>query len=69
MKVFKESLSLTICKVNNKINNINIMWNNLHFFAILYVGKPMEKLRHNRTCVFNINYGTENYGILLIMLR
>ena len=32
------------------------MWNNLHFFAILYVGKPMEKLRHNRTCVFNINY-------------
>ena len=32
------------------------MWNNLHIFAILYVGKPMEKLRHNRTCVFNINY-------------
>ena len=23
-------------------NNINIMWNNLHIFAILYVGKPME---------------------------
>ena len=32
------------------------MWNNLHFFAILYVGKQMEELRHNRTCVFNINY-------------
>ena len=45
------------------------MWNNLHIFAILYVGKPMEKLRHNRTCVFNNNYGTKNYGILLIMLR
>ena len=33
-----------------------MMWNNLHIFAILYVGKPMEKLRHKRTCVFNINY-------------
>ncbi len=33
-----------------------IMWNNLHIFAILYVGKHVEKLRHNRTCVFNINY-------------
>ena len=32
------------------------MWNNLHIFAILYVGKHVEKLRHNRTCVFNINY-------------
>lgn len=32
------------------------MWNNLHFFAIIYIGKPMEKLRHNRTCVFNTNY-------------
>ena len=32
------------------------MWNNLHIFAILYVGKQMEELRHNRTCVFNINY-------------
>ena len=32
------------------------MWNNLHIFAILYVGKSMEQLRHNRTCVFNINY-------------
>ena len=38
------------------MNNINIMWNNLHIFAILYVGKPLEELRHNRTCVFNINY-------------
>ena len=45
------------------------MWNNLHFFDILYVGKPIEKLRHNRTCVFNTNYGTTNYEILLIMLR
>ena len=32
------------------------MWNNLHIFAILYVGKPMEKLRHKRTCAFNINH-------------
>ena len=32
------------------------MWNNRHIFAILYVEKSMEKLRHNRTCVFNINY-------------
>ena len=32
------------------------MWNNLHIFAILYVGKPIEELRHSRTCVFNINY-------------
>ena len=35
---------------------MNIMWNNLHIFAILYVGKLVEKLRHNRTCVFNTNY-------------
>ena len=32
------------------------MWNNLHIFAILYVGKLVEKLRHNRTCAFNTNY-------------
>ncbi len=33
------------------------MWNNLHFFAILYVGElDMGKLMHGRTCVFNINY-------------
>jgi REP element-mobilizing transposase RayT len=32
------------------------MWNNLHIFAILYVGKHMDKLRYKRTCVFNTNY-------------
>ena len=46
MKVFKEPLSLTMCKVKkinaNKINNIDIMWNNLHIFAILYVGKQWK---------------------------
>ena len=26
------------------------MWNNLHFFAILCIVKPMEKLRHKRPC-------------------
>ena len=33
------------------------MWNNLHFFAILYVRVlGMSELKHGRTCVFNINY-------------
>ena len=37
--------------------NINIKWNNLHFFDILYVEElDMGELRHGRTCVFNINY-------------
>ena len=39
------------------VNNINIKWNNIHFFDILYVrDEYMGELKHGRTCVFNINY-------------
>ena len=40
------------------------MWNNLHIFAILYVGKPMEKLRHKRPCPYVCLRYTENINLI-----